>query len=58
MSPHHFAKLNKKSQVSETEQLAEEAVEKAMRAAVMVIAAPFKYIYDHTMPNTNNTEVK
>jgi len=40
MSPHHFAKLNKNSKISEAERAAEEKVEEALKHAVAIIAAP------------------
>ena len=44
MSPHHFAKLSKNHNVSETERNAEEKAERALKAAVAIIAVPFNYL--------------
>jgi hypothetical protein len=44
MSPHHFAKMNKNSKISETERESEEKVEEALRHAVAIIATPISAI--------------
>ena len=42
MSPHHFAKLSKNHSISETESNAEEKAERALIAAVAIIAEPIR----------------
>jgi hypothetical protein len=44
MAPHHFARRSKNHSVSETESLAEEKVERALKTAVAIIAVPFNYL--------------
>ena len=44
MAPHHFARRSQTHLVSETERLAEEKVEQALKAVVSVIAVPFNYL--------------
>jgi hypothetical protein len=44
MAPHHFARRNKNYRVSETESMAEEKVERALKTAAAIIAVPFNYL--------------
>jgi hypothetical protein len=44
MSPHHFAKLNKNTRISQSERAFEEKVETSIKHIVAVIATPIKKI--------------
>jgi hypothetical protein len=51
MAPHHFARRRKNYRVSETERLAEEKVENALKAAVAIIAVPLNYLMGKGSPD-------
>lgn len=47
MSPRHFSRLTKNPKISETERLAEEKVEEALRHTMWIIATPLRAIKNH-----------
>jgi hypothetical protein len=51
MAPHHFARRNRNHHISETERVAEEKVEQALKTFVAVIAAPFNYLTNKDNPD-------
>lgn len=51
MSPHHFANLTKNHKISEKERESEERIEHAVKAAVEIIAVPFKALIGKGSPD-------